>query len=77
MAKIRREPVSSAFYASDFPPIFAPDSSHLQIRSELNDSSDTTLYGGDPVLAGAKSNVSLLDFDNRTISLEVGLKLRM
>ncbi|ERF74794.1 hypothetical protein EPUS_03178 [Endocarpon pusillum Z07020] len=84
MANIRRKPVSSAFYASDFPPIFAPDSPHPQtaerdgarlshhLRLELNNSSDTTLYGGDPVTAGSESHVSLLDVYNRTTSLEAG-----
>lgn len=84
MARIRRKPVSSAFYASDFPPIFAPDSPHPQmaerdgaphsphLRLEPNDSSDRTLYDGDPVTAGSESHVSLLDVYNRTISLEAG-----
>ena len=84
MAKIRQKPVSSAFYASDFPPTFAPDSPHPQtaerdgaplshhLRLELNESSNTTLYGGEPVTAGSESHVSLLDVYNRTSSLEAG-----
>ena len=78
MAKIRRKPVSSAFYANDFPPIFTPDLMHSQhaesprspvsydLTSESNDSSDTTLHTGERMTNRRGSYTHLLVRYNTT-----------
>jgi Protein of unknown function (DUF3433) len=76
MATIRRKPVSSAFYESDFPPLFRsgptrsasstqPETSTpVEARSESNNSSGPALQ--DEVLTGNESQYRLLDNDRAT-----------